>query len=110
MKKLFIILGLAGLITGCSSRAKLEPGTYEGQGQGYNEDSTINVKVTIGEEGKITAIETTHGDTEEIAGPCIDQLTKDIIENDSVDVDIVAGATYTSQGFLDAVEDAMSKK
>lgn len=110
MKKLFILLGLLALATGCSSRAKLEPGTYEGQAPGYNEDSMINVKVTIGEEGKITAIETAHGDTEEIAGPCIEQLTKDVIEKDSVDVDIVAGATYTSQGFLDAVKDATSKK
>lgn len=48
-------------------------------------------------------------DTKRIAEPAIEKLTSEIIAKQSVDVDDVAGATYTSQGFKEAVADALKK-
>ena len=48
-------------------------------------------------------------ETKRIAEPAIEKLTAAIIEKQSVEVDDVAGATYTSQGFKEAVKNALAK-
>ncbi|MGL5190356.1 MAG: FMN-binding protein [Cetobacterium sp.] len=39
----------------------------------------------------------------------MEELTKRVIEAQSSQVDVVAGATYTSEGFLEAVNNATGK-
>lgn len=78
----------------------------EGVGAGYKDD----IKVSVETEGdKITAIKVLKmDDTKRIAEPAIEKLTQEIIAQQKVDVDNVAGATYTSLGFKEAVQNAVS--
>nr|WP_255493894.1 FMN-binding protein [Cetobacterium sp. 8H] len=79
----------------------------EGTGLGYADD--IKVAVTM-EGDKIVAIEVKeNNDTPGIANPAIEQLTKKVLEAQTSKVDTVAGATYTSEGFLEAVNNATGK-
>lgn len=48
-------------------------------------------------------------ETKRIAEPAIEKLTAEIIAKQSVEVDSVAGATYTSEGFKEAIADALKK-
>ena len=58
---------------------------------------------------RISDIKYTHGDTEAIAGPALNELATKVKNTQSIDVDVVAGATYSSEGFIQALEDACSK-
>ena len=79
----------------------------EGIGFGYKDE----IKVSVEKDGdKIISIKVLEmKDTKRIAEPAIEKLTSEIIAKQSVDVDDVEGATYTSQGFKEAVADALKK-
>ncbi|HHY17046.1 MAG TPA: FMN-binding protein, partial [Firmicutes bacterium] len=80
-------------------------GTYEGTGEGLF--GAIKVSVTV-QGGKITAVKVLeHSETEGIADAAISRVPDAIIEKQTVDVDAVSGATYTSKGIIDAVKDAL---
>lgn len=82
-------------------------GVYEGIGNGYKPG--IVVKVTV-EEGKVASIEII--DDNETPGFSIEPfeiIPQQIIISQSTDVDMVSGATMTSEGVVEAVKDALSK-
>ena len=80
--------------------------TFEGIGEGFK---PLQVKVDVAE-GKINAIEMIVNDeTPEIGGVAIETLTKQIIDGQTLAVDTIAGATYTTYGFTAAVADAVTK-
>lgn len=100
MKKL--LLGLVAILSVTTMAT-----TKEGTGLGYKDDITVSVET---EGDKIVAIKVIKMDeTKRIAEPAIEKLTAEIIAKQSVEVDSVAGATYTSEGFKEAVADALSK-
>ncbi len=80
-------------------------GTYYGSAEGYQ--STITVAVTVND-GAITRISlVSHADDQtyvDFAERVIDR----IIAAQSVDVDTVSGATYSSRGIIEATRDAIS--
>lgn len=87
----------------------LKDGKYYGEGMGNN--GTVEVEVTI-KEGKITDIEFIKFiDDKEFFDVETDgqQMISKVIEAQSYDVDGISGATYSSNGFLDAVKDALEK-
>lgn len=80
--------------------------TFEGIGEGFK---PMQVKVDVAD-GKINAIEMIVNDeTPEIGGVAIETLTKQIIDGQTLAVDTIAGATYTTYGFTAAVADAVTK-
>ena len=80
--------------------------TFEGIGEGFK---PLQVKVDVAE-GKINAIEMIVNDeTPEIGGVAIETLTKQIIDGQTLAVDTISQATYTSVGFTAAVADALTK-
>ena len=80
--------------------------TFEGIGEGLK---PLQVKVDVAE-GKINAIEMIVNDeTPEIGGVAIETLTKQIIDGQTLAVDTIAGASYTTAGFTAAVADAVTK-
>ena len=80
-------------------------GVYAGLAQGFGGDLVVDVTVS---EGKISEVEVRpHQETPMIADPAIEQLTAAIVESQSFDVDVVSGATYTSNALLAAVKDAL---
>ena len=68
----------------------------------------ITVSVTM-DGDTITAVEVvSNSETPEIAGGALEQIPAAIVAANSADVDIVAGATYTSNGIINAVKNALS--
>lgn len=64
-----------------------------------------DIEVTIKIDGdKITEIETTHEETAGLGDVAIDKLTGDIIDNQTIKLDSVSGATITSVAFLEATK------
>ena len=112
MKKLWCILLSAVLVmglAGCSSNAAgaYKAGTYTGTGTGRNGD--IQVEVTFSDTA-ITKVEVKEQqETAGIADAALTELPKKIVEAQSLGVAAVAGATYTSNGILAAVADAVAK-
>lgn len=113
MKKIvFLVLAMmlvVGIFTGCSSdveSAIFTAGTYEGQGKGHAGTMVVNVTVN---ETKIESIEIVEFSDSEFAVEPAEQLVKNILEANSADIDGVAGASMTSKGILEAVNDALSK-
>lgn len=78
--------------------------TFEGVGTGLGGEIKLNVTV---EDGKITAIDVvSHSESAGISDPAFNTIPQAIIDNQSLAVDAVAGATLTSNGLLAAVEAA----
>ena len=89
----------------CVSMAQAE--TFTASGTGKNGD--VNVSVTI-EGGKITEIKILdHQETPGIFEPAVEKIPAAIIENQSITVDAVTGATMTSDAIMKAVELALTK-
>lgn len=83
-------------------------GTYTGSGVGFKR-ATTTVSVTISD-GKITSIDTiSHGDTPHYYERTIGVITEEILSSQTTSVDIVSGATFSSRGILEAVENALSQ-
>lgn len=88
------------------SAAIFNPGTYEGTGKGYGGD--IKVSVTV-DETSITDIEVVEQtETEGVGGAALPTLVDKVLSAQSVNIDGVSGATYTSDGFLTAVREAIT--
>ncbi len=107
MKKWTRLLAAAALLisaAACSApEAKTE--TLEGKGNGFG--GLITVTVTR-KDGKITDVKAI-GDqeTQGIGSQAIEQLPQAIVKANSTDVDNVSGATFSSQGIKDAVNNAL---
>lgn len=81
------------------------PGTYEGTGAGFGGDITVKVTVT---DSEITDIQVeNHGETAGISDPAFDKIPEAVLAHQSIAVDAVAGATYTSQGLTEAIKAAL---
>lgn len=105
---LLTLVLVMGLFAGCGKKdeAIYTPGTYEGKGQGHAGTMVVNVTVT---ESKIEKIDIVEFSDSEFAVEPANQLVKKILDANSGDVDAVAGASLTSKGILEAVNDALSK-
>lgn len=96
----------SGSQTAKSESGKYADGTYEGSGSGFR-GATTKVSVTV-ENGYITDIMTiSYGDDAPYYKRAFSSVTQDIIDSQSTDVDAVSGATYSSNGIMDAVADAL---
>ena len=88
-----------------SEGKKYKDGTYTGVGQGKNPD--LKVAVTI-KDNKITNVEVLSGN-EPKGKEALSVVPKEIIDKQSISVDVVSGATMTSNGIMAAVNDALSQ-
>ncbi len=83
------------------------PGEYEGVSSGYGGE--MKVKVTV-DETSITKIDIiSHADTPGVSTNAFDQIPPAIIEQQSLAIDVVSGATFSSLGILNAVQDGLKK-
>lgn len=84
-----------------------QDGTWTGTAQGYGGDVTVSVTIA---NKKITAIEvvSASGETPSFFSRAKAIIPK-IIEAQNPDVDVVSGATYSSNGIINAVKNALTK-
>ena len=81
-------------------------GTYTGTGKGYK--GTVTAKVTISG-GKIKTIDVSGSDDAAYFGKAKNGIVSKIISGQSTNVDTVSGATYSSNGIISAVRNALKK-
>lgn len=80
---------------------------YLGTGSGLGGPIKVKVKV---EDGKMTAIEVVeHMETPGVGDRAFASMPQAMIDAQSADVDMVAGATISSKGLISAVKDAMAQ-
>lgn len=105
----------SGGTTGGTSPSKLDKdtytgtykdGTYTGTGKGYK--GTVTAKVTISG-GKIKTIDVSGSDDAAYFGKAKNGIVNKIISGQSTNVDTVSGATYSSNGIISAVRNALKK-
>lgn len=86
------------------SGAELKDGVYIGSAPAYKK--TLTVSVTV-EKGQVSSIEITENyETPGFLASAI-EIIDDIIAKQSLEVDAVSGATYSSAGILNAVNNAL---
>lgn len=93
-------------LAGCSSKSgTYTAGSYTGEAQGFG--GTISVTITT-DTDKITDVKVV-GDSEtaEIGGAHLEELAAAILEKQSAEIDVVAGATLTSEGVKEAAAKAI---
>ena len=87
--------------------SKYADGTYTGSGRGYS--GTTEVSVTIAND-KITSINlVSKNDSQRQFQSAWNSIPSKIISSNSTNVSVVSGATYSSEGIISAVEDALSQ-
>lgn len=103
---LLLITVMSMSLIGCGSSAPAyKSGTHEGTAAGAMSDITVAVDIV---DGKIATVDiVSQGETEGIADKALESVPAAIVEKNSTQVDIVAGATGTSEGIMAAVENAL---
>jgi fumarate reductase flavoprotein subunit len=112
LKRCFFPLALLLFITNCDTSAnspevRYKPGTYTASAKGFI--SEIKVSVTFSEE-KITAITIDeHNETigRDRVASAIKSIPDAIVQSQSLEVDVVSGATYTSKAIKEAVKNCI---
>jgi Na+-translocating ferredoxin:NAD+ oxidoreductase RnfG subunit len=108
-----VFAGMAVLFSSCLGQsfildAGYTPGTYEGTGSGYRGPIRVSLQISQAGIEDITILE-----HEESAFPglaAMEELLDLVLETESTDLDVISGATFSSRGFLEAVEDALKKQ
>lgn len=99
--------GSAPSVSKVSESGTWKDGTYTGSGKGFG--GIISVKVTV-KDGKISAIDVTSasGETASYFSKAKGIIPK-MISGQTTNVDAASGATYSSNGIITAVRNALSK-
>lgn len=80
-------------------------GTYEGIGEGYKGDIKVSVEVA---DGAITNVEILEQEeTEGLGDAATEEVAQKIVEENSTEVEVVSGATWSSEGTMEAVTNAL---
>ena len=98
-------LGISG-ISASADAVFSKPGTYTASATGRNGDVTL--KVTFSAD-KIESIDVESSETEAIGGAAMNTLIDEVIENQSIAIDAVAGATLSSDAFVEALKSCVEQ-
>lgn len=112
------LLLVISLLTGCATGTpKAEPspaksagalykaGTYSAAAQGNN--GPVTVSVTFDDNAITNVTVDSHEETAGLSDPAIEGIPAAVVEQQSLDIDTVSGATYTSEAILTAIEDCV---
>jgi len=106
------VLTAAILLAGCLSSGldrefSYTAGIYEGSGRGYR--GPIHVRLQLGPAGIEDITITAHRESAFPGVAAMEELLEAVLEHETTDLDTVSGATFSSRGFLEAVENALKK-
>ncbi|GIO35475.1 hypothetical protein J41TS12_03360 [Paenibacillus antibioticophila] len=83
------------------------PGTYTGEAEGLH--STIKVEVTV-DANTIQSVKVLEQqDTEGVSDAVFETIPQKVVEGQSLKIDVVSGASISSNGLIDAIADALAK-
>jgi len=104
----YIVFFLCFAVFGCVSLGGIRrniPDYYEGTAMGYR--GPIRVQVGINDGSIIEIIVVDSEEDAFVGGSAIEELIDMVILRNTTEVDAVSGATESSRGFLEAVENAI---
>jgi len=109
---LLFLCGLPILIFACAGwpfarGTNFTPGVYLGNGIGYR--GMIQVRVQTSAAGIVDAAIVSHQESNYPGLAAMVELMEQVLETGDTDLDAISGATHSSRGFLQAVEDALEK-
>lgn len=108
-KKTLIALAVSLTSTSIAlaSQINFQPGTYEGEATGRN--GPMKVEVTVSKD-KITGIKViSHRESAGLSDAPLTLLPKEIIDKQTLKVNHISGATFSSKGLINATKNALSK-
>lgn len=88
------------------SGAVLADGVYEGSAQGFSGTTTVSVTVSGGQVTDITVV--SESDSQQYFSRA-ESLLDEIVNGQTLEVDAVSGATFSSAGILNATADALQQ-
>lgn len=101
------LVGVPGMPSAPKAALSFKAGTYTAEAQGNN--GPVKVELTVSADA-ITAVKVLEqAETPSIAGPALERIPAAIVENQSLKIDTVTGATNTSKAVLAAVEEAVKQ-
>jgi len=107
MKKIFrtlsFLIAFILLLTSCKPKVT---GSFEGRAKGHNGDVVITLDIENSQIKNINLKESL--ETEDIGELAISKLMSKVNSND-FNLDIITGATYSSEAFISAYIDALKK-
>jgi len=110
------IMVMAAVYTGClssgSSRETENPygytsGIFMGSARGFR--GSVNVQIQVSSAGIEDIVIVSHNESAYPGYAAMEELLELVLETGTTDLDAISGATFSSRGFLDAVEDALEK-
>ena len=109
MKKTIVVVIICMIyLVACSESKDLYvPGTYIGEAEGYH--SIIQVEVVVDKKHIQSIKVLQHEEAPILSDVVIDEIPKKVIKKNSTEVDIISGATYTSETLLEAIDNALSE-
>ena len=102
LEKRFLGGAQAGLNIG-----QIPDGSYEGVAEGFGGKTRVEVRVEGGRVVGVDILE--HHDTPGVSDVALEMVPQRMVEEQEIEVDTVAGATFTSRGIIDAVTDAFQE-
>ncbi|GHU50946.1 hypothetical protein FACS1894200_10740 [Spirochaetia bacterium] len=92
---------------GTLSSAQYCDGDYEGSADGYRDRIEVWLQIY---HGSVCDVEILYDNEDAtIGGFAMEELLGQVLDTNSSDIDVIAGATVSSQGFLAAVNEALDK-
>ena len=110
--KLFVCLGMVISLAACSSdeetttESKIADGTYSATVESMKGDMTVTVTIA---DDKMTDITVDTVDTDVLVSAAIDRMVPDMIENQTIKVDSLSGATVSSAAIKAGVKGALEE-
>lgn len=87
--------------------SKMSPGKYTSASRGYK--SEIEVETEVDTENIINVTVVEHNETDGIGTHAVNRIPGSIVENQSIRVDTISGATTTSFAIINSVRDALTQ-
>lgn len=85
----------------------LQDGVYQGRAEGAQGEIVLEIRVENRDIVDLEIIK--EAETEHLAQPAYEELKAQLLRKQSADLDVVSGATYTSEAYMEAVEQAIGK-
>lgn len=107
-KSALLVFLLLIVLSSCLKSRLYQTGVYEDEEEGRN--GPIRISVSIDSNGKIQRIDVlNHNETKEIMENVSTKISKEIIRNQTANVDTLSGATQTSWAYIEAVRKALEQ-
>lgn len=97
----------AYVILGGEEPMRFRAGTYDGEATGYA--GPVTVQVTVSEDAIVSIDAVYESESENVGQVAIPKLIDQLIESNGSDIDVISGATYSSEGLFNAVDEALQQ-